>query len=281
MNFKDIHKQDIEDFLNLNGVKGSYDEAINLMCMNIVLPPPIHNWLIAYENKNILIKGNHLSDYEKAFNMSLTIKDVNQILYYLGDKTNYLSYLTQDLFMEVMLYTLNLRGVCKSIDCTYRSIIKSELFKKYMGQKILCRRGYKNTDFNVNLFNTIYNKSFLSTPIGIDMIKVIHVYDRSVYLSKNYKIYIYKRQKWFIAKINLPISDIIYKNGYFLISSGYIYTGKFKKVNCFDYRARSPFNHATALYQLNSIHDAIQLMIKNNNLYYMDTNGNLNKLTMH
>src|SRR4029079_3214473 len=218
----------------------------------------------------IKLNVNHLNDYRKLFNdNTLLINDVHQILYYLGDKTNYFDLLTNDLLFELLVcsFNFNLKGVSKTIYNNYKQIVNSDVFKKKLGQKLLKKRGYTNTNFNLSLFNYIY-LNYTNTPIG-KVIKIITVDDKTVCLSENHQVYICKRYKWYISDITFLIHDIIYyKRHYYFVASGDVYTGKFKKLNCYTYRARTQrFISSNLLYRLPNLNDIIQLKIIDKELY--------------
>lgn len=278
MNFKDIHIDDINKFLKKNRINNHldvYTEAINLICHDCVMTQPVKNWLTAYHHKDLKL-NNHLSDYQKVLDEKLTIDDVNQILYYLGHKTNHIDLLTNDLMYEILRHVFlstSIRCLSKSLYHRYKQIVATASFKKSIGELILDCKKYKNNQFDLRFFDIIYPKTF-NTPAG-KMIKLKNIENKVFYISENYQLYILKNKTWYIGMIDMPIHDIGCDplHGYFYLSSGRIYTGKVKKMNCFTFKARTKQFISSTLLPSTYSDDIISIENTRLKVYFLRANG--------
>lgn len=289
MNFRDISRIDIIDFFNINNVKYNnlYTDALNLIDRdNVVLTRPVENWLIAYQHQNFKINVNHLSEYQVLFNdTTLTLNDVHQILYYLNIRDNNIDYLPNEILFDIM-YHLPKFKVMKLLSTSlyrkYKSIVQSNLFKIKMSEKILINKGYRNFTFNMSVFDSIMKSNYILTPVGKMIKQIITIDNTIIYLSKQYKLYIYKDNIWYIAAINIPIHDVIfnYYIGYVYLSKGDVYTGTAEIANCYNYKVRQNKMNFDKLVKVRNYNNIISINCYNNLIYATDTIGNNFNLTL-
>lgn len=261
MNIRDIHLSDIKEFLRINHLTGSYNEAIKLINSNeFIETRPIKLWLMAYQDE------------------PAAAEDLKIILFY-KHQYSYL-YLPEELLATIFMFSpmsLNHHFHTMSIK------IKNNLhYRKQKAYYLLQKHGY-DIIYHPLVFKTLYPKS--GQVYYVDCFKLEHkinipepvikiIPNKQLFLTETGKLFMYAHQLY-ILDVCLPITDVIYhkKFGYILLSRGVVYYGYPEMINAYLYRARccrlSPPNLTVLM------DNVIHITASSKIIYMVKTNGDV------
>ena len=317
MNFKDIPKNDIIQFLLMNNI--SYDINDNIYNVaiqhinddDIIYNSKVQNWLTALTIKHKTInkvKLSHINinDYKQLFELEdITLEiviDVLTFLHLLIDDFNYFFILPQDIIQELFYHLdvqdiLMLKQTCHYLNDYYQNIIKNNDYIKTKCQLLLLHYDTQQLNYNeiVHSYKILYKKPCQVNYVHYEVVKYVKhinfftpivkilIVDNDYYfLSSKGHLY-YKKIKdddhYDIVNINKFINDIIYHDeNYFILSYGHVYfTNQFDLINKYSYHGRMLKTSSHDLHTL-PIKNVIQICSYDNELLLLTIDGVLYQL---
>lgn len=259
MNFKDINAHDIIKFLTLNHVAitdNLYNDAIDIInsTNDIKMTDTIEYWLNAYDNQ--MTKFNYFS---------ILPKEIINII-----------------FVQLEDYKV-IKLIDKKLNIIYKQNITDLYFKYERCIYFAKRHHYTNVDYHMmdTVLDVLNMKSGKLIYINGNKIenlcytepikKVIDINNMNGFLTKYGKIVFMND---IVAKIPHPVTDLIYSDGYWILSNGKIYTCPILQVaNMYNYDSRqSRFDDWKLLPNIKNI---INIFTYDDNIYMLNSIGQL------